>query len=76
VVITSTGDSESGKRWVEFILRHNPDTNHSWLSTGIDRNALYIRTAKGSSEDIEHHLIEFGNAHMGARVLIHVYMEI
>jgi hypothetical protein len=76
VVITSTGDSESGKRGVEFILRHNPDTNHSWLSTGIDRNALYIRTAKGSSEDIEYYLIEFGNAHMGARELIHVHMEI
>jgi hypothetical protein len=76
VVVTSTGDSESGKRWVEFILRHNTDTNHSWLSTGIDRNALYIRTAKGSSEDIEYHLIEFGNGQMGARVLIHVHMEI
>lgn len=53
LVITSTGDPESGKRGVEIILRRNPDTYHSWLSTGIDRNALHLRTAKGSSEDIE-----------------------
>jgi hypothetical protein len=76
LVITSTGDPESGKRGVEIILRRNPDTYHSGLSTGIDRNALHLRTAKGSSEDIEYHLIEFGNGQMGARVLIHVHMEI